>query len=117
METIDIKSMIIGVLLATTIVFGMGAAKDKPQTDEEAARLHLRKLGIKLDESTQGQAEPQWLVASQSDLAEAGLLSRHNLTAQVPGDKLALKVKGWEPFACYGANSLGPLWGYRKRIK
>ena len=46
MKTIDIKSLIIGVLLATTIIFGMGATGvDDPGAKVGRYQFHLDKDG------------------------------------------------------------------------
>ena len=91
MKNIDIKSLIIGALLSSIILFGAAAASkaDAGKWDDQQ----------------------EWLIASRDNLQGANLLK--GITTKQTNGKMLYYFKsaqGWEPF---GANDLY----FRKRIK
>ena len=91
MKTIDIKSMIIGVLLTTTVLFGMGATgkADAGKWDDKQ----------------------EWLYATFGELGTLGLIEDVELTGPSGFKEDVKKVTGWEPWAQGGSRA------FRKRIK
>ena len=90
MKNIDIKSVIIGGLLATTVFFGLGAASkvDKGKWDDKQEWLmtsfeHAERTGLVEGSTYRGTKSPRYIGRQYQSEA------------------------GWEPYA----------GGYRKRIK
>ena len=95
MKTIDVKSMIIGVLLTTTVIFGMGA------TGKDDAPAAARGWDDK----------QKWMTIA----IKVGRSDSHLKTLARHGGKGWEDPKwqlGWEPFAVLGGEVL-----WRKRIK
>ncbi|MDP7011012.1 MAG: hypothetical protein QF685_06510 [Verrucomicrobiota bacterium] len=91
MKSIDIKSIIIGALLTSTIFLGVAATSK--------------------DDAGKWDGKQEWLTTTEIVLRNAGQEEFY----KAPGDKEAHyhKVTGWEPM--YVHEKWG--WIYRKRIK